>query len=155
MSAGRDTIRTAGVKNLFAKAARAKAVTPDDLADRVERLLSRRCFNLIGLACRAGQAVAGYEKARAWLQAGRVGVLLEASDGASASRAKMQALAPGVPLVEVFSGDELGAAMGRQHAVHLVLAPGRLADGLLRESSRLASFRTVEGTSRSQVVNMK
>ena len=86
-------------------------------------------------ARRAGQAVAGFEKARTWLGGGRAGVLLEASDGAAPGRAKIRALAPKVPLVELFSGDELGSALGREHAVHLVLAPGRPAERPAREAA--------------------
>lgn len=141
LSAGRDMVCKAGAGNLFAKAARTRAVAPGDLAERVEGLLARRCLELIGLARRCGQATAGFERVGASLRAGPAGVLLAASDGAPAGRAKLRALAPEVPLVELLSGDELGAAVGRLRAVHLVLSPGRLADRLLHESSRLAGFR--------------
>lgn len=146
LSAQRDMVNTACAKNLFAKAARARVAVPADLADRVERLLARRCLDLIGLARRAGQAVAGSDKARAWLRAGRGAVLVAAADGAPGGRAGMRALAPGLPLVDLFSGAELGRALGRQGVVHLVLAPGRLAESLLGEAARLAGFRRADGT---------
>jgi uncharacterized protein len=41
----------------------------------------------------------------------------------------------------VFSGAELGAAAGRERAVHMVVAPVKLAVGLVREAARLAGFR--------------
>ncbi|MBT5309011.1 MAG: DUF448 domain-containing protein, partial [Rhodospirillaceae bacterium] len=68
LSADRDVIHTASARNLFAKAARAKANAPDDLADRVEALLARRCLDQIGLARRAGIAVAGFGKVESWLK---------------------------------------------------------------------------------------
>jgi len=139
--ADREMLNTAIEKNLFAKAARARVRVPDGLADQVERLLSRRCLNLIGLARRAGQAVAGFEKARAYLGGARAGLLLAASDGGPSGRAKIRALAPAAPVLEIFSGDELGAAVGQQRAVHMVIAPGRLCDGILRDAGRLAGFR--------------
>jgi hypothetical protein len=40
--------------------------------------------------------------------------------------------------------DELGAAAGRDRAVHIVLSPGRLADSLKREAGRLAGFRRAD-----------
>ena len=58
----------------------------------------------------------------------------------------MRALASGLPLVDLFSGAELGRALGRQGVVHLVLAPGRLAESLLGEAARLAGFRREDGT---------
>ena len=63
----RDMVKTAADGNLFAKASGRRATPAADLAERVEQRLTRRCLDLIGLARRAGQAAAGFEKARAWL----------------------------------------------------------------------------------------
>lgn len=59
LSASRDVLNTAVAKGLFSKAARKRLTAPPDLADRVERLLAKRCFDLLGLARRAGQVAAG------------------------------------------------------------------------------------------------
>lgn len=141
LSAGRDMVNTALAKNLFAKALRRKVTAPPDLADRIEGLLSRRCIELIGMARRAGQAVMGFEKVRGELKAGRGAVLLAAADGAADGRDKIRALASTLPLVTVLSSEELGAAFGREHVVHALLARGRLADRLQVEAGRLAGFR--------------
>jgi predicted RNA-binding protein YlxR (DUF448 family) len=145
LSADRDMLNTACAGNLFAKAARTRVRVPADLADRVEGLLLRRCLDLIGLARRAGQAVAGFEKVRARLSAGRAGVLLAAVDGAAGGRARVRARAPNVPVLEVFEAVELGAAMGRERAVHVVVGPGGLAESLLRQAARLEAFRGRQG----------
>ena len=142
LSADRDMINTACAKKAFARAAGVPLDPPPDLSDRVERLLARRCLDLVGLACRAGQMVAGFDKTRAWLRAGKGGVLMAASDGARGGRAKVRALAPELPLLDLFSGAELGAALGRETAGHAVLAAGRLAARLQGEALRLAGFRT-------------
>lgn len=141
LSAARDVVNTAVAKRLFTKAARRRVAVADDLADRVETLLVRRCLELLGLARRAGEAVAGFEKVRGWLQSGKAGLLLEACDGAPGGRGKVQALAPGVPVLTLFDSAELGRALGRDSAVHVAVAPGRLAERLLREASRLGGFR--------------
>lgn len=141
LSASRDMVNTALGKKLFAKAARARVTAPPDLADRVEALLSRRCLNLLGMAKRAGQAVAGYEKVRAEALARRIGLLLAAKDAAEGGRAKVRAVAPDVPLVDLFDSAELGGALGRDNAVHVAVAPGKLSELLLQESARLAGFR--------------
>ena len=135
----RNMVNTACAKNLFAKAARARVIVPADLADRVEGLLARRCLDLIGLARRAGQAVTGFERVRGWVHAGKAGLVLAAADGSVRGRAKLRALER--PTVELFRGAELGAALGRPRAVHVALAPGRLADRLVREARRLREFR--------------
>jgi len=46
-----------------------------------------------------------------------------------------------LPIVSCLSARETGAAIGREHAVHVALKPGRLADLFLAEARRLAGFR--------------
>lgn len=146
LSAERDMIHTACQKKLFARAARQNVRVPADLAERVEALLARRCIDLIGLARRADQVVAGFEKVQAWLRAGKGGLLIAASDGAEGGRAKMRALAADAPVVEQLTAAEIGGALGRDHVVHAAVAHGRLADRLTREALRLGGFRQIDGT---------
>jgi predicted RNA-binding protein YlxR (DUF448 family) len=143
VTADRAALETARRRKLFAKAARASVRVPDDLAQRVERLLVRRCRELLGLALRSGQATFGYQRAREWLIAGKGALLLEASDGAPGDRAKLRALAGELPVVAVLTAEELGAAAGRTRLVHGVLLRGRLSDAFAREARRLAGFRAV------------
>jgi hypothetical protein len=135
-------------RKLFAKAVRASVRVPDDLAQQVERLLVRRCRELLGLALRAGQAAFGYQKVREWLIARKGALLLEASDGAPGDCAKLRALAGELPVVGVLTAEELGAAVGRARFVHGVLLPGKLSDAFAREAYRLAGFRTAPDRSR-------
>ena len=137
----RDIVATALGKRLFARAARAPVKVPDDLADRMERLLTLRCCDLVGLARRAGQAVAGFEKVREALRGGAAAVLVAASDGGESGRDKLRRLGAVLPLVEALSAAELGQAFGRDHVVHAALAPGRLGRELVIAATRLAAFR--------------
>ncbi|MSO92038.1 MAG: RNA-binding protein [Rhodospirillales bacterium] len=140
LCADRDMINTAAARNVFARAAKASVSVPSDLADRVERVLAKRCLDRIGLARRAGELVAGFERVRAWL--GNAGakteesVLLTAFDG----RDQIQARAPGLLRIDLFSADELGSALGRERTVHAVVF-GRSAARLRDDVSRLAGFR--------------
>jgi uncharacterized protein len=139
LRAERDIIRTACAKGAFSRAARCEARAPSDLAGDVERLLRRRCLELIGLARRSGVLVAGFEAVRAFLSEETAGAVLAASDGAADGRGKIRALAPDVPIVDQFDGQELGAALGRDHVVHAAVAKGRLAERIIREAARLSS----------------
>ena len=141
LTASRDIVAAASSKGLFAKAAHTSAIAPTDLADQVEALLARRCCDLLGIARRAGQVAAGFEKVRAWLTGGKAGVLLAASDGAEDGRRKLRALAGDVPVIALLRADELSAALGRDNAVHVAVKEGRLAALLLRETTRLSGFR--------------
>jgi predicted RNA-binding protein YlxR (DUF448 family) len=139
--ARRDIVRRAVKKGLFGRAARATVGVDEDLDQRVEALLVRRAIDLIGLARRAGLAVCGFAKVEAALNAGRAAVLVAAADGSADGRGKLRARAPGLPLAEALTAAELGAAFGRESAVHAVLQAGSLAQTFLAVAGRLAGFR--------------
>ena len=142
LSARRDVIHKACSKSYFARAARAKVSVSSDLADRVERLLVRRCQDLIGLARRAGQAVSGFAKVEAWLKSGKAtGVLLAAVDGAEDGKKKFKAWTEGAPVIVALNAGELGLAFSRDRVVHVIVEPGRLAKKLLATARRLEGLR--------------
>jgi len=118
---------------------------PNDIDDRIERLLLSRCLDMIGLARRAGQAVAGWEKVRGAAARQPLGLLLTASDAGSDGWRRMRALAADCRHSECLAGGEIGQPFGRGSAVHAALLPGRLADRLYRETGRLAGFRQSGG----------
>ena len=115
------------------------------LSGEVERLLVRRCLELLGLARRAGELVAGYEKVRAMVAGGGAGALLAARDGAADGRGKLARLAgrvrPPVAVIELFDEAELAGALGRQPVVHVGLGRGPLTRRVIEECKRLAGFR--------------
>lgn len=145
LSAARDVVNTACARNLFAKGFRVTVAVDADLADRVERLVARRCLDLLGLARRAGEAAAGFEKVRAMLAAGRGGVLVVAAEAADDGRRKLGAIDPAMPVVALFSADELARALGREHVVYVAVGKGRLAQRFSAEAARLAGFRRGDG----------
>lgn len=144
IGARRELVETACRRRLFARALGA-AVVPPDLADRVERLLARHCLELLGLARRAGQLLAGFETARAALACGDAAVLIEARDASPDGRAKMlrlaAAVAPELPVVALFDVAELAQALGYGNPVHLALRRGALATRFVEAARRLAGFR--------------
>ena len=148
----RDMLDKACRRNLFARAARAPVGVPGDLAEQVARALRRRCLDLIGLARRAGLVTAGYQKVRSHLIAGRAAVLVQARDAALGGRERLAALARASglvgPAVEMFDAEELGRVLGRDSAVHVVLAPGGLTDRFIAEAARLEG---VTGSDTTQI----
>jgi predicted RNA-binding protein YlxR (DUF448 family) len=136
----RDVVNTACAKNAFARAARQKVVVDPALADRIEVMLSQKCIDLLSLARRAGQAVAGFEKVRAQIDDGAE-LILAARDGAADGKARIAAKAAGLQVFSVLNAAEIAAAFGRDHAVHAAVAPGGLAQRLSRALQRLEGFR--------------
>jgi hypothetical protein len=128
-------------KKLFSRAFRTQVPPPPDLVGQLEALLARRLVELIGLARKAGQAVAGFEKVRARLKDGSAAVLVQASDGAVDGRQKLARLVGTAGRIEVLTAQELGLAFGRDFAIHAALDRGGFADRALAEATRLAGLR--------------
>jgi len=141
LTARRDIVDRAVVKRLFARAARRPVSAPPGLADRLEALLVQRCIEAVGLARRAGLAVAGFEKVREAVRTGKSALLLAALDGAEGGRSKLAGLAGDLPLAVVLSAAELGIAFGREHVVQAAVGRGPLCGRLAADAKRIAGFR--------------
>jgi len=139
LSARADVLERGVKRGAFAKAARGTVHLPPDLAARIEDGLKGRIRDLVGFARRSGQAVCGRETVREWLQAGKAGLLVEASDGSPAERARLVG-GRDVPVVAPLPAEVLGGVFARDHAVHVAIAPGRLADAIAVEATRLAGI---------------
>lgn len=128
-------------RNAFSRAAKTKAEIPQDLSQTIQRLLDRRLGRQIGLARRAGEAIAGFEKVREMLKGGPVALLLTAADAGADGRAKLARLAEAVGSVPNFEVPQdavtLGGLLGREQAVHVAILPG----GLAVEIGRLLAWR--------------
>jgi hypothetical protein len=133
---GRDLVRA------VARAARGPVQVPPDLPGVLDTALIRRIGDLLGLARRAGQAIAGFEKARDWMRTHAVGLVLQAADGSEAERARFRSAMPdSVEVLDPLTGAELGRVFGHETVVHVALAPGRLASSIAMEANRLAGLR--------------
>lgn len=130
--------RKKGLASAFARAARGPVSLPPDLAGLVQAGLTRRVTEHIGLGRRAGQAVAGFARAREWVAAGRAGLVVQASDGSEDECRRLMSGAGEVPVAWPLDGLALGAVFGRDHVVHVAVAPGRIAESVLTEIGRLA-----------------
>ena len=141
LSAARDVVETARLRGAFAKAARGPVTVPPDLLDMLQAALVRRISESLGLARRAGQTVAGFEKAREWLRDGRAGVVIQAADGSPEERARFLSSARGTVAVHApLSAEALGAVFGRDRAVHVVVALGALAERIALDCMRLGGL---------------
>lgn len=141
MTPCRDIVDRAVAKRAFARAARRPVSVSSDLADRLENLLARRCVDSLGLARRAGLAVAGFDRVCDAVRHGRAALLLCARDGAEGGRRKLAELGRGLPCAETLTATELGAAFGRDRIVHAAVGGGKLCRRLLADLDKLAGLR--------------
>ena len=144
VTAERSAIDKAAAKGLFARAAKAPAKVPENLADMVEEGLAHRVVELISLVRKSGRAVVGFEKVKGWLAEGRAKVLLQASDGSDRGKGKLWT-PEGGRWFGCLTSSELGLAFGRDHAIHGALAAGGLTRRVIDEAARLAGMRKQDG----------
>jgi hypothetical protein len=135
-------VTTRNLVRAFARAARGPVSVPPDLSDLLQTALVRRIGDCLGLARRAGQAVAGYEKAREALRTGRYRLVLQASDGSMAERSRfLSGFGPDLMIIDPLPREALGRVFGRDYVVHVAVAPGKLAESLVVEAGRLAGLK--------------
>jgi predicted RNA-binding protein YlxR (DUF448 family) len=140
----RDIVDRAVAKRMFARAARRQVSVPAELADRIEALLARRCVDWVGLARRAGAAVAGFDRVCDAVRHGRAALLLCAQDAAAGGRRKLAEVGREVRSADVLTASELGAAFGRDRIVHAAVGGGTLCRRLVVDLERLAGLRASE-----------
>jgi predicted RNA-binding protein YlxR (DUF448 family) len=143
VAANRAALEKTISKRLFSRGAKMPVTVPDNLLQEVERLLLRRVVELISLQRKAGKAVAGYEKVKAWLQMEEAEVLIQALDGSGRGKSKLSTPHFG-SYIGCLTADELGLAFGRQTVIHGALASGGLTQRVVEEAKRLQGVRENE-----------
>jgi predicted RNA-binding protein YlxR (DUF448 family) len=144
ISRNEDAVAAAVRKNVFARSLRASARPAADLADQVGARLKESALARLGLARKAGAAVAGATKVEAAIARREIVALLIASDAAEDSRRKMeQALrrhAPGRPVLRCFGATELGLAMGRADVIHAAVLPSPAGRSFVEAADRFQRY---------------
>lgn len=145
VAADRQATLTAVRRGLFARAAKARATAPADLADIVAERLHRRLLSGLGLARRAGWLITGFEKVLASVAQGKAAFLIEAADGAWDGRRRLLAAARrserAPRLIGLFASGELGLALGGETVIHTAFLAGRGADRWTIDVERISGFR--------------
>jgi ribosomal protein L7Ae-like RNA K-turn-binding protein len=137
----REVLESAIARRLFARSARRPVAIPPGLADRIENMLVQRCCDLIGLARRAGLAVAGIEKVRQAVRTEKAGVLVLALDGAEGGRRKMRSFGREIPVVIALTGVEMGTIFGRDYVVNIAIGSGTLGGRVIGVAEKITGFR--------------
>ena len=140
VTADRAALDRAVGKRLFARAARRAVAVPEGLAHEIEAGLARRVVDLISLARKGGQAVAGYERVKDWLASERADVLIQARDGSGRGKSKLST-PPWGSYIGCLTAAELGRAFGREHAIHAALGSGGLTSRVVEDARKLSGLR--------------
>lgn len=144
VAADRAVIEQAVRKNAFSRGFKTSVQVDDGLPDVVETLLARRVVDLVSMARKSGDAVAGYEKVKGWLVTESAKILIQALDGSGRGKSKLSTPYGGT-YIGWLSADELGMAFGRQSVIHAAVASGGLARRVVEEAQRLKGVRETGG----------
>jgi len=148
VTATRAKIDEAVKKGAFARGFKANAKAPEGLADLTEKLLAKRCLDMLGMARRSGAIAIGATQVENAIRSAPVFVQIEAKDGAEKGREKLMSLHIGLqgappPAVCCFDSEELGVALGQERVIHACLLQERLALAWAADIGRLAGFRAI------------
>ncbi len=145
-----DKVSKAIERKLFERGFRQNCTTPDGLAALVAQQLDGLALGYLSLARKAGEAVQGFDKVEAQIAQGRTGVLISACDGAEDGRNKLlrrlRSAQPEATVIDFFSSDQLGLALGRTNVIHAAIAKGGLARKFASAAKRVQSYRGDCGT---------
>ena len=145
----REALEMAVKKKLFARGFKAQVVVPDGLVEEVERQVLKRVVDLISLARKSGDAIAGYEKVKDWLIKEEARVLIQATDGSGRGKSKLSTPHRG-KYIGWLTADELGQAFGRETVIHAALSSGGLSQRVVEEAQRLQGLREMGGNGRTE-----
>ena len=145
VSADRAHVDAAVSKGLFARAFKSACQADVNLSDGIEASLAERVCDYIGLARRAGEAIAGFDQVLAMLKTERPALLIAARDAGADGKEKLRRALRSRDVetnyIDSLTRAELSLALGRENVVHVALRSGGLAQKCLIEGRRLTGFR--------------
>jgi predicted RNA-binding protein YlxR (DUF448 family) len=143
------------LKGALQRAFKANAVdVPADLGERIEQALRQTTLDRLGMEARSGNLLNGYDRIETAARAGKVRLLLHASDaGEDGNRSLDQAwrVGGGEPAGVIFPEGRtiLSMALGRENVVHVALtnpaAASRVSHALRRWRAFTGPDRGLEG----------
>lgn len=149
VTATRQTLVEALRRKAFARGFRTEVKARPDLADFTEALLLKVALDALAIAGKAGCVVAGFTKVEAALQGGRAVAVLHSHDAAADGIRKIRAILRDVAtetgdeivVIDEFTSEQLGLALGRSNVVHAALLAGPAGQAFLTRLQRLRRFR--------------
>jgi predicted RNA-binding protein YlxR (DUF448 family) len=143
----RSVVREAVRRNVFSRGLKTEVRPAADLAEQVAARLKEAALGRLGLARKAGVALAGFAKVEAAIAKNSPVALLIAADAADDGVRKMRqavrrrfAGAPPVPLFRCFSAAELGLAMGRPDVIHAAVLQSPAGRSFVEAANRLQRY---------------
>lgn len=132
----------------FSKSLKREVVAQANLIELTEVLLKKTALGSLAMARKAGAIVTGASQVDAAIRAGQVAMVLHAREAADDGKRKIsQAIWAAekqgldrVPVILLFTGDELSLAFGDKHVIHAAVLKGVASDGFMQRAQRLQLY---------------
>lgn len=125
-------------KKAFARGLKASVAADPGLADLVGTLLKKDALQALALANKAGAVICGAAKIEGGAKRGYA-ALIHATDASEGGIEKLERAVRSaardrvaIPVVRLFSRDELSLSLGREHVIHAALVTGSPASHALK-----------------------
>lgn len=159
VTAKAEHVRTAEKRRLFQRGFGEPVTVEPGLDRRVADQLAMAALGALSLARKAGGVVAGFAKVEAAIAGGNVVGLIEAQGAGADGTAKLGAALKrrtgdpaAIPVIGLFTGEQLDLAFGRSNVIHAALLVGPASANVLKRVQYLADYlgedERVDGTSR-------
>lgn len=127
-------------RKLFSRAAKQSIHVPDAFEEVVEEHLRARVLQALSLARKAGDALSGFDKCLAAMQADAVACMLHAADAGNDGIRKLSPRHTPFSTTIAFTRDELSQVMGGDNTVHVAVLNGASSQFFLKQLRRFALF---------------
>ena len=150
VSSKKSSLDRALSKNLFSVVSKKPVLINNNLSKQIEDSILKKLLNLISLARKANQAIAGFEKVKGLLETDRAVLLIQASDGSPREKSRLRPPTGAGTLINCLKMQELGLAFGRESVIHAAIMRGGLHKEITLEALRLGGIREIQGHSSAQ-----
>lgn len=150
VSSKKSSLDRALSKNLFSVVSKKPVLINNNLSKQIEDSILKKLLNLISLARKANQAIAGFVKVKGSLETARAVLLIQASDGSPREKSRLRPPVGEGTLINCLKMQELGLAFGRESVIHAAIMRGGLHKEITLEALRLGGIREIQGHSSAQ-----
>jgi uncharacterized protein len=150
ITASSHAVDEAVKRKVFARGFKREVRADAGLTQATSELLARAALDALSIAGKAGQVVNGFAKVEAAINRGDAVALIHAADAAEDGKRKiddvlrrqLEVSPREVPIIAVFSRNQLDLALNRLNVVHAALLAGPVSDTFIARTKRFERFRT-------------
>lgn len=140
LKADKNVLHKAIESRLFSRVMQCQVQIPENLLSMIKDGLRSKIKDTFGFARRAGQITYGFVKVREKISQGVAGLIIQATDGSEDEKKRLLSGVKYLPVVAVFTTEELGMIFGREHVVHAAIDKGPFVNRMVNDHKRLSGL---------------